>query len=62
MLLLTQRLGILHFSLYDEKNFIRIIIAHFIFMSFFNDVIYDFSQIDFDISVTIGLHIKDAAL
>ena len=31
-------------------------------MSFLDDVIYDFSQIDFDISVTVGLHIEDAAL
>ena len=57
-----QRVGIFHLALYDEKQFLGVILAHFILACFFDDVVNDFFQVDFNAAIVIGLRIENAAL
>ena len=57
-----QRFRIFHLTLYDEKDFFRIIVTHLILMGFLDNIVHDFPQINLDVPIRIRLRIKDAAL
>ena len=61
-LFFVQRFRIFHLTLYDEKDFFRIIVTHLILMGFLDNIVHDFPQINLDVPIRIRLRIKDAAL